>query len=486
MGAVCSGFWRDNRYNFSRMPEKSLTAIARPLREQYDKALAALQRQNFDYAIAILGQVLQTEPAFYAGREALRAAQVKRVGNKGGFFKKMFGTASHSPLIAKGQLASRSNPIEAINIAEQILNSDPHNTAAHKLLADAALAADLPRTAALSLEFAFRNSPDREVALKLGQALARAGLPERGEKVLSELAQMFPNDPEIAKVLKNVSAKRTMSEGGYDALEDGTGSYRDILKDKQEAVTLEQEKRAIKSDDVADRLLAETEARIAREPGNLRLLRSAAELYTQKKQFDKALEYYNRIVGSEGASDPSLERIIAETTLRKLDHALAQLDPGAPDYAEQFARLEGERRDYELEQCRKRTERYPNDLQVRFELGELYFKSGKIAEAISEFQKAQNNPHKRIQAMSYVGQCVGRRGMNDLAARTLQNAIKEKPGFDDEKKELIYLLGCVLEKMGKKAEAIEQFKLIYETDIGYKDVAAKVDAYYSGQQDNAK
>ena len=35
--------------------------------------------------------------------------------------------------------------------------------------------------------------------------------------------------------------------------------------------------------------------------------------------------------------------------------------------------------------------------------------------------------------------------------------------------------------MGKKEEAIEQFKQIYEADIGYKDVAAKVDAYYSGQ-----
>jgi len=83
--------------------------------------------------------------------------------------------------------------------------------------------------------------------------------------------------------------------------------------------------------------------------------------------------------------------------------------------------------------------------------------------------------------MSYLGQCFAKRGMNDLAARTLRNAIKEKPAFDDEKKELIYTLGCVLEKMGKKDEAIEQFKLIYETDIAYKDVAAKVDAYYSGQ-----
>ena len=68
-----------------------------------------------------------------------------------------------------------------------------------------------------------------------------------------------------------------------------------------------------------------------------------------------------------------------------------------------------------------------------------------------------------------------------MAARKLQEALKEKPGFDDEKKELIYMLGSVLEKMGKKEEAIDQFKQIYENDMGYKDVAAKVDAYYSGQ-----
>jgi hypothetical protein len=83
--------------------------------------------------------------------------------------------------------------------------------------------------------------------------------------------------------------------------------------------------------------------------------------------------------------------------------------------------------------------------------------------------------------MSLLGQCFARRGMNDMAARSLQNAIKEKVVFDDERKELIYALAGVLEKMDKKEEAIEQLKLIYEVDIGYKDVAARVDKYYSGQ-----
>ena len=172
--------------------------------------------------------------------------------------------------------------------------------------------------------------------------------------------------------------------------------------------------------------------------------------------------------------------MITDIQLKKFDYDLSQLDSGAPDYQEQANRITEERQGYQLEDCKGRVEKYPTDLAIRFELGELYFKAGKISEAIQEFQKAQGNPNKRIPAMAFLGQCFARRGMNDLAARTLQNAIKEKPGLDDEKKELIYQLGCVLEKMGKREEAMDQFKQIYEIDISYKDVAAKVEGFYGG------
>ena len=83
--------------------------------------------------------------------------------------------------------------------------------------------------------------------------------------------------------------------------------------------------------------------------------------------------------------------------------------------------------------------------------------------------------------MAFLGQCFAAKGMNEMAARRIQEALKEKPGFDDEKKELIYLLGSVFEKMGKKDEALKQYEQIYEVDISYKDVATKVEAFYSGQ-----
>lgn len=464
------------------MPEKNQNEIPRDVRELFQKGSVALQRQNFDYAVAIFTQVLQREPGFFEGRQALRAAQFKKAGGSTGFLKKVLGGASSSPLVAKAQVILRKNPLEAIQIAEQILSGDPNSSAGHKILAEAALEADLPRTACFSYEILLKNSPkDFDISMEYGKALAQAGQIAKAEMVYTELMRAYPLKGEISEALKDLSARKTLKEGGYDALADGSGSYRDILKNKAEAISLEQEKREVKGDDVTDGLIKEYEQRLPKEPKNLKLLRDLADLHAQKKNFDRALEYGEKLKSSDAGNDPSLDRLIADITIKKFNYALEQLDPNASDYAEQSERIKAERLAYQLDECQKRAERYPTDLQIRYELGELYFQTGKTSEAIQEFQKAQNNPAKRIQAMGYLGQCFARRSMNDMAARKFQDAIKEKPAFDDEKKELIYQLGSVLEKMGKDEEAIEQFKQIYEVDISYKDVAAKVDAYYAGK-----
>ena len=103
------------------MPEKSISQIPRPVREQDEKGKPAFQRQNYDYAITFFTAVLEQEPGFYDCREALRATQFKKVGAQTGFFKKMLSGASSSPMVAKGQMALRNNPHEALKIAEQIL-----------------------------------------------------------------------------------------------------------------------------------------------------------------------------------------------------------------------------------------------------------------------------------------------------------------------------------------------------------------------------
>jgi tetratricopeptide (TPR) repeat protein len=463
------------------MAEKTINQIPRQLREQYEKGKSAFDRNNFDYAIAIFNEVLKQEPAFYDCREALRASQFKKAGGGGGFFKKMLSGAGSQPLVAKGQLDLMKSPANALATAEQILNSDPNSAAGHKLLGEAAMLCDLPKTAILSLEIAVKNAPkDEDVKKNLARAYSAAGQGDKAEAIFAELMRLHPNDLRLVQELKDISAKKTLKEGGYEALADGTGSYRDILKDKDKSVAMEQEGRQVKTDDVSQRMINEYEAKLIAEPNNLKLLRSVAELYDQRKEYDKALETYQRIIAQEGNTDASLQKVIVDTTVRKLNHAIAQMDAQAPGAAEIIKQLEVERDSFLLAEVEKRAERYPNDLVIRFDLGKLYFQTGKISEAIKEFQKAQNNPNKRIQSLSYLGQCFAARGMNDMAANSLQKAIKEKLTFDEEKKQMIYALGLVLDKMGKKEESIEQFKVIYEVDSGYKDVAKRVEDFYSG------
>ena len=465
------------------MAEKNINEISREARLLFVKANEAVQRENLEYAIALFNQVLVKEPAFFECRKALRAAQTQKAGAGGGFLKKMWGSASSSPQVAKAKMAMGKNPAEALAIAEEILNSDPGNSGGHRLIVEAAQALELPQTAVMSLEILVKNSPkDKNLAIEYAHAVGTAGGDTSGaERVLAELSRNSPNDGEVNQALKDLSARKTLDQGGYNALEGGQGSYRDILKDKQQASSLEQEQRVVKSEDVTERLIGEDEARLKTEPNNLKVVRRLAELYAQKNQFERALELYERIKNSEMGNDPSLERAINDTIVRRFDYQLEQLDPATPDYADQSAKIQAEKLNFQVVDCQKRGEKYPTDLAIRFEMGQFYFQTGKITEAIQEFQKAQQNPHKRLAAMSFLAQCFAKRKMFDLAARTLQNAIKEKLVFDEEKKELVYNLGCVLESMGKKDEAIEQFKMIYETDASYKDVTAKVEAFYAGQ-----
>src|SRR6185437_12618177 len=122
------------------MAEKSVNEISRDVRAIFQKGNDALIRENYDYAVDLFTQVLEREPTFYEGRKALRVAQARKAGGGSGFFKKDLSSVGSSPLVAKGQIALRRNPADALHIGEQILNSDPTSSAGHRLIAEAAVA----------------------------------------------------------------------------------------------------------------------------------------------------------------------------------------------------------------------------------------------------------------------------------------------------------------------------------------------------------
>ena len=65
----------------------------------------------------------------------------------------------------------------------------------------------------------------------------------------------------------------------------------------------------------------------------------------------------------------------------KFDQPSANWIPTQADYAEKVAAIKADQQTFQLEECKQRADRYPTDLQIRFELGKLYFEAGKITEA---------------------------------------------------------------------------------------------------------
>src|SRR5437764_8153675 len=122
--------------------------------------------------------------------------------------------------------------------------------------------------------------------------------------------------------------------------------------------------------------------------------------------------------------------------------------------------------------------RNPTDLQLRFELGENFFNAGRFREAVPELQRARQNPHVRLKAMNVLGCCYGELGMLDLAMKQLEEASREILSMDAMKKEIVYNLGLIYERMGELEKSLACMKQIYEVDYGYRDVARRVESSY--------
>ena len=464
------------------MPEKNTSEIPRDVRDLFEKGNSAVQKENWDYAFLFYLQALQKEPGFLECRQALRAAQVAKSNKSTSFFKKVMGAAGSSPAIAKANMLVAKKPFDAMATCEDILNSDPNNATAHNLLAQAALNADLPKTAIFALEHNRKNNPtDRGIAMALASAYIAAKMFSKAENIYQDLLNKDRNDTEVAALLKNLSANKTLQEGGYEALADGKGSYRDILKNKEEAIALEQENKQVRSIEQTLKLLDDAVDKLREDPSNFMQAKIVADLYVQAKDYAKAIKYYTMLM-EVGAGDANMERVVNELKAKQFDQQVIALDKESPDYAQARAEIERQKAEYQIEDVKRRVEKYPNDLLIRYDYAVMLFKLARYNEALQEFQKTRNHGNRRVPSLVQMARIFAATGKNDFAIARLQDALKEKVGMDEEKKDILYLLGDLYEKMGKGEEAIEQYKVIYEVDIGYKDVAGKVDAYYAAKK----
>ena len=190
------------------MPVKNEKDLNDQLRGFWLKAMSAIELQNLGYAIELLQNLLRQEPEFLTARQVLRRAEVARTKSK----KKGFFSISTAPLaIMKAQRELKKDPRKALELIEEVLETNPYNPQANLLLKEAAIAGNYPEIAIFALETLLEKEPkDVNILHQLGQLYHQYEQSDRAVEVYNRIAEIDPLDLKAVKLVKDATARASM------------------------------------------------------------------------------------------------------------------------------------------------------------------------------------------------------------------------------------------------------------------------------------
>jgi tetratricopeptide (TPR) repeat protein len=368
---------------------------------------------------------------------------------------------------------------------EKILEEEPFSRQANLALKEAAMAAGWPEIGVFALRTLLEANPrDVKVLHELGRLHHELGESEQEVEVYNEITKINPLDAEALRLGKDASARASMTTGGWTQ----AVSYRDLIKDKEMAVSLEQQSRMQSTGESLDQQIAETYTLHQAEPANIDLARRLGALNEQKEDIAAAIGWYQYAADLTKGTDAGLIRKVSDLKMKGFEREIAVHEEFLATHdakhelyerkSEELRIAKMKRAEMRIDESRKRLERNPTDLQLRFELGEHLVNAGDFRQALPELQRAKQNPNARLKAMNLLGRCYSELGMLDLAMKQFEEASKEILSMDAMKKEIVYNLGLVYQRMGEREKSLSCMKQIYEVDYGYRDVSQRVETSY--------
>ena len=465
----------------NEVQEIDLKQLDPRLRAQVDKAKTSIQRGTPDYAIQIALNILNANPGCLEVRKILRKAQMDKAKAATG---KGFLKGVTVPPLMMGSILKK-DPLKAMAQAEKMLTDNPKNVQAHKLLGQAANILELYNTAAYALDVARQLDPeDYENLKELGHVYLTLKRYEDAIKIGNHVFQKNAGDGDAQELVKQASVAQSMDKGNWE----GDDDFRSKLKDQDEAVALEQAARNVNDDDALVDLIERAKIRVDQKPNDLSNYREIASSYRKLGDLASAVEWigYARELES-GKADVTLEEAESQYTLEWMGQAIEEMvaqleeDPENQELQEYLDQARHEEMEYRYHEAARMVEKYPNDYGYQFNLGKLLFEMDYVDDAIQPLQLGLRSPKNRVECLIYLGRAYKGKHFYDMAAEQLEMAKTEVAQMNDQKKEIIYELASCYEMDNKPEQAITEYKQVYSADIGYRDVAEKIDAFYANR-----
>jgi tetratricopeptide (TPR) repeat protein len=437
----------------------------------------AAQKGNDVYAAQMYKEACRAAPENLVYRQSLRGVQRRKFSNDPTKVSKMVGLKLQ-PLRMKIGMARRGQEwAEVLDQCEDVFTQNPWDLDASIAAADAAENLGYKKIAQYLIEAVI---PQGEKDERFLRSAARAfEFAEDFQKAIwcwDKLRALIPSDEEARKKVNDLTAKAAIKKSGLQESIDkhskkpvgSSGPEKDLPPDAEElrGQRISPEQRYLQE--------------IQEAPERIGPYLALAEHYKLEGRLDEAEKILAKGVKAK-PDDNYMQGAYAEIQISRIRHAIeiftrkVAKEPHDPEPKERLDQLKVALYKYELKEIRRKVSVAPDDLKLRMLLGKKLAEGGKHDEAIAEFQQARNNAELKVQALLQAGLSFKANGVNKLAERNFEDAVRAVDDKDlTTKMELHYNLGLLSEEQGNLAIAEEHYNEVAANDYSYRDVAQRL------------
>ena len=450
------------------------------MKNMFTRAKDVLDKQNYDYAVALLSELIQAVPGFSEARELLRIAEIEKTNRLGGFPKIMAVIKSKFAVMRGKTLLVKKDAREALNCAEEAL-SYIYSENGLLFLCEAAKALEAQDLAVDALDRVLKLKPDDEPTIRMMIDLVDGmeGQAVRLMQMRQKIVELHPKDLKAQAELRAATATATMELNARKAAEAENGKLatRDNGTNAPDMSDLERGDRIIRSVDDINEMIRRYEQVVEAGKGTIDIMRKLAEFYQKANRHEKAIEAYEELSRMQGdivdiTVDKAIEKSRVIIANNQIEDMIAS---GASD--EEIREARRSVLEYQIDCGKNRIKNFPNDLVVRFDQGTLYFNADMFEEALQEFRYAAKNPDRQQLAETYAARCYSGLGNYEKSLEIFDRLVKSMPFMDTQKMRTLYYMGNTFEIVGNRTEAAYCYRDIAKQNPNYQDVAQKLVAF---------
>jgi tetratricopeptide (TPR) repeat protein len=482
------------------MAEQKASRLPKPTAEQrrvaagqFERANQVITTGNYDYGIQLLLNCCQLDPGSFVYRQKLRQTEKTKYNNNLRGSSMAFLTTFTKKMRMRKALGAE-NYLKVLEYGEQVMARNPWDIGAQLAMAKAFLQLGLLDLAVWTLDQARQKNPkDLKVNRALAELYEKRGNFTQAIALWEMVRKANPADLEAQHKGKDLAASATIARGKYEEAIHANSTPPDdkalveTAADQKLVEATTADVPAAGKDKVA-REVAPLLARIEADPKNPHVYLQLATLYRRSERFDEA-----RAILQKGlpptANNFELAVELADIEIEPFRRNLAVTEeklrhsPKDADLHKIRTRLTKEINNRELNIYRLKAERYPTEMNHRFEMGVRLLKSGQVDEAIKELQTARNDPRHHARALLYLGYCFKSRNNWKLAQRNFEEALKSLPAGDEAlRKDIMFQLAQGCADAGDLVHAVEIGMELANLDFGYKDIGRLLDEWQTKLQ----